>query len=65
MTNEEFSRDALTILARELGVDGIARFLRLHRSGPGDYTEEHHRWLDGAEVSSIMAEVERRKRSPR
>jgi hypothetical protein len=46
-------------LQRELGLDGLARFLRLYRSGSGDYTRDRHRWLEGATVHEIMAEVER------
>jgi len=35
MTDEEFMRHALEVLNRELGADGLARFLPLSRSGPG------------------------------
>ncbi len=38
LTDEEFERHALGVLKRELGVVGLARFLRLNRSGSGDYT---------------------------
>jgi hypothetical protein len=38
MTDEQFERHALEVLGRELGADGLARFLRLNRSGTGDYT---------------------------
>ena len=38
MSDEDFERHALAILRRELGLDGLARFLRLYRSGSGDYT---------------------------
>jgi len=37
MSDENFERHALAILQRELGLDGLARFLRLYRSGSGDY----------------------------
>ncbi|MBS1830773.1 MAG: hypothetical protein JST93_36085 [Acidobacteria bacterium] len=40
MTDEEFYRNALEVLQRELGADGLARFLRLSRSGGGDYTRD-------------------------
>ena len=40
MTDEPFERYALEILQRELGSDGLARFLRLNRSGKGDYTRD-------------------------
>jgi len=59
MTDEEFERYALSLLRRELGLDGLARFLRLYRAGSGDYTRDRHRWLEGATIQEIMAEVER------
>jgi len=48
MSDETLSVDALAVLQRELGLDGLARFLRLYRSGSGDYTRDRHRWLEGA-----------------
>ena len=58
MTDEDFERHAFAILKRELGLDGLARFLRLNRAGSGDYTRDRHRWLDGATIENIMADVE-------
>ena len=60
MSDEDFERHALGILKRELALDGLARFLRLYRSGSADYTRDRHRWLEGATIREIMAEVERR-----
>jgi hypothetical protein len=60
MTDEDFERHAFAILKRELGLDGLARFLRLNRAGSGDYTRDRHRWLDGATIENIMADVEPR-----
>ena len=60
MTDEDFERHALSVLQRELGLDGLARFLRVYRAGTGNYTRDRHRWLDGVTVEEIMAEVERR-----
>ena len=57
MSDEEFERHALGVLSRELGVDGLARFLRVYRAGSGDYTRDRHRWLDGATVQDIMTEI--------
>ena len=59
-TDEEFERHALSVLRRELGLDGLARFLRVYRAGSGDYTRDRHRWLEGTTVQEVMAEVERR-----
>jgi hypothetical protein len=64
MSDEDFERHALAILQLEPGLDGLAqglaRFLRLYRSGAGDYTRDRHRSLEGATIQEIMAEVERR-----
>jgi hypothetical protein len=60
MTDEDFERHALAVLQRELGLDGLARFLRVYRSGTGDYTRDRHAWLQGGTIQEIMAEVERR-----
>jgi hypothetical protein len=35
LTDEQFERHALDLLMRELGPDGLARFLRLNRDGTG------------------------------
>lgn len=60
MNDEDFERHALAILKRELGLGGLARFLRVYRSGPGDYTRDRHRWLEGATIRDIVAEAEQR-----
>jgi hypothetical protein len=62
MNDDEFERHALAILQRELGADGLARFLRLYRSGSGDYTRDRHGWLEGSTIQEIMAEIERRNK---
>lgn len=60
MSNEEFERHALAVLQRELGVNGLGRFLRVYRAGSADYTRDRHRWLEGATIGEIMAEVQLR-----
>lgn len=40
LTDEQFERHALDVLLREIGPDGLARFLRLNRSDAGDYTRD-------------------------
>jgi hypothetical protein len=52
MTDEQFERCALEILQRELGPEGLARFLRLNRSGKGDYTRDRQQ---GQTVEAIVA----------
>jgi hypothetical protein len=57
MTDEQFDRYALEVLLRELGPDGLARFLRLHRSGKGDYTRDRMQWQKDLSVSAIVASL--------
>jgi len=54
MTDEEFDRYALEVLQRELGPDGLARFLRLNRSGRRDYTRDRTEWQKGLSVAGIV-----------
>lgn len=57
MTDEQFERFALEVLQRELGPDGLARFLRLNRSGKGDYTRDRVLWQKGLTVDQIVAQI--------
>lgn len=57
MNDIEFQRHALSILKRELGIEGFARFLRLYRGGLGDYTKERNGILGGATVDDIVEQV--------
>jgi hypothetical protein len=62
MTDEQFERHALEVFRRELGVDGLARFLRLHRSGPGDYTRDRMQWQKDLTMQEVLDSVEQRRR---
>ncbi len=59
MTDEQFERHALEVLQREIGVAGLARFLRLHRSGPGDYTKDRREWQKDLTVDEIVKSIKR------
>lgn len=61
MTDEQFERHALEVLRRELGVDGLARFLRLDRSGSGDYTRDRMQWQKDLTVEQIVDSIKRRR----
>lgn len=58
MTDAQFEHHALTVLKRELGAYGLARFLRVHHSGSGDYTRDRHQWLEGVSVEDIMSDAQ-------
>lgn len=57
MTDEKFYRNALEVLQRELGPDGLARFLRLSRSGGGDYTRDREQWLTGLSLDDALQSI--------
>ncbi len=59
MTDEQFERYTLEVLLRELGVDGLARFLRLNRAGKGDYTRDRLQWQKDLTVDEIVASLNR------
>jgi len=61
MTDQQFERYALEVLLRELGADGLARFLRLHRAGKGDYTRDRLQWQKNLTVDEIVASLNRRQ----
>jgi len=58
MTDDQFDRYVMDVLARELGPGGYARYLMLHRSGSGDYTRDRHQWLDGVTIEEIWRDME-------
>lgn len=62
MTDEQFDRYALDLLQRELGPEGLARFLRLNRSGRGDYTRDRMEWQKNLTVDEIVASLNRPNR---
>jgi len=63
LSDEQFERHALDVLKRELGPDGLARFLRLNRSGTGDYTRDREQWLKDLSVDNILESI--REHRPR
>lgn len=57
MTDQEFTRYALEVLKRELGPHRLARFLRLNRSGPGDYTRDRDEWQKDLTLDQIIESI--------
>lgn len=62
MTDEELYRHALEVLQRELGTDGLARFLRLSQTGGGDYTREHEQWQRDLTLDQILESIRKHRR---
>jgi len=48
-------------LARELGVTGMAIFIRQFENGIGDYTEEREESLNGVSIDDIVTSIKKRK----
>jgi len=63
MTDEQLRQHALDILQRTLGVDGLARFLRVYRPGVGDFTRDRHKWQEGITVQQIVDDIKKRRES--
>lgn len=61
LTDEQFERRVLGLLQRELGADGLARFLRLHRSGTGDYTRDRKKWQKDLTLDQILESIRRNR----
>ena len=57
MTDQQFQEHAFRVLARELGLGGLARFILLNLSGHGDYTAERHQWLDSVTPEDIAQDL--------
>ena len=52
MTLYKFGLDAIL---DELGLVGMARFIRIRKPNSVDYTEERHKWLDKLDKETIWA----------
>lgn len=61
LTDEQFERHALALLQRELGPVGLARFLRLNRSGTGDYTRGREQWQKDLTLVQILEPIRKRR----
>jgi hypothetical protein len=57
MTDEQFEKHTLAILARELGPLGLARYLRMHCTGNEDYTRNRERWTGHLTIDQILEEA--------
>jgi hypothetical protein len=49
------------VLQRELGADGLARFLRLTRFGSGDYTRDREQWQKDLTLDQIFESIRKHR----
>ena len=55
MTLYKFGLDAIL---DELGLVGMARFIRIRKPNTMDYTAERHKWLDKLDKETILTEIQ-------
>lgn len=53
LTLEQIRRKGLAALRRELGKEGMIRFLQQFETGSGDYARERHSWVDQTSLDDI------------
>lgn len=58
-TPEQIRHAGIEILAREIGVVGMVRFLQQSDPGIGDYTRERGQWLGNPSVDDLFDRMER------
>jgi hypothetical protein len=57
MTLDQIRREGLKALERDLGPDGMIRFLQQFETGWGDYTKERHNWLKETSVETVAGKI--------
>jgi hypothetical protein len=64
MSLEQIRIVGMEVLARELGIVGMIRFLQQFETGHGDYSIERHQWLDDQDLDTIVQRIRKRRVSP-
>lgn len=62
LTDEQLNQAALDVLLRELGPDGLARYLRMNQSGKGNYTRDRNKWLKDRTLDDIMKDIRKSRK---
>ena len=57
MTLDQIRREGLKSLERDLGPDGMIRFLQQFETGWGDYTKERHKWRKETNVKTLAEKI--------
>jgi hypothetical protein len=58
MTHMDINRLGYRALVKELGFDGMVRFLNQFNLGEGDYTQERRQWLDDLSIDDVFSLIE-------
>ncbi len=57
MTLDQIRIAGIKALERDLGPDGMIRFLQQFETGRGDYTKERHKWLKETSVETLAEKI--------
>jgi hypothetical protein len=57
MTFDQIKMEGIKALERQLGPDGMIRFLQQFETGWGDYTKERHEWLKETSVEALAEKI--------
>jgi hypothetical protein len=61
MNRAEIRQQGYKALIDALGVAGTLRFLQQLEVGYGDYTKEHHQWLDQLTINNFRNYLKQKK----
>ncbi len=61
MTFDQIKTEGLKALERQLGPDGMIRFLQEFETGWGDYTKERHKWLNEKSVEALAEKIVKKR----
>ncbi len=64
VTNEEIRQLGLKALLRDLGPEGLIRFLQQFGVGSGDYSKERARLFPDGDLESLLAELTPARKKP-
>ena len=62
LTAEQIRHIGLQALGRDLGPDGMIRFLQQFETGWGDYTEDRRQWLQENNVTELAGKIVRQRK---
>ena len=57
ISESEFREQVLSLIHREYGLGGLARFMMVFCSGRGDYTRDRYQRLDGTNLEQLQQEL--------
>jgi len=61
MTLVELNQKAFQVLIDALGYADAIRYLKQFDNGNGNYTQDHHQWLDALSLEDIWIDIQQRQ----